>query len=77
MTLYKQTPYSNSPPSGVQVVPGVTQLFAAVHAPFFTSHRQTALQVCSQINPGAHWTVDVQLVPSVLVRVVSGQAQAT
>lgn len=75
--VYKHTPYKISPPSGVHFSPAAQSSAAAVHPPFFISHRQTALQVCSQISPGAHWVVDVQLVPAVPTRVDSGQAQAT
>lgn len=63
--------------TGVQVVPEVGQSLGAVQAPFFASQRQTARQVCSHRNPGAHCEVPVQGVFSFPVRVDSAQAQST
>ncbi len=53
------------------------QSFAAVQAPFWASQRQTARQVCSHRNPGAHWAVPLQGAFSRPVRAAPAQAQST
>src|SRR5579862_3955071 len=63
--------------TGLQVLPEVAQSLGAVQAPFCSSQRQTARQVCSHRNPGAHSAVAVQGASSFPVRVFSGQAQST
>ena len=61
----------------VQVVPAVGQSFGAVQTPLCASQRQTARQVCSHSNPGAHCEVVLQGAFSFPVRVASGQVQST
>jgi len=61
----------------VQVVPEVGQSLGAVQTPPCASQRQTARQVCSHRNPGAHCAVLVQGVFSFPMRVASGQLQST
>ena len=61
----------------MQVVPVVGQSLGAVQTPLCASQRQTARQVCSHRNPGAHCAVLVQGAFSFPVRVASGQLQST
>ena len=61
----------------MQVVPAVGQSLGAVQTPLCASQRQTARQVCSHRNPGAHSAVVAQEAFSFPVRVASGQAQST
>ena len=70
--------------SALQEVPAVGQSFGAVQAPVvvLASQRQIGRQVRTllirlQISPGAQSAADVQVIPSVLVRVASRQAQST
>jgi hypothetical protein len=61
----------------VQVVPVVGQSLGAVQTPLCASQRQTARQVCSHRNPGAHSAAVVQGAFSFPVRVGAGQLQST